>query len=386
MNNRSVNLEEVPVVQLGVDIDCYKAASRKIRRVFRGTSRELVVMVLNFARFSELAVPMSTSFYSGSPLGYRKARAALDTLLKGGYVEPLRGFFHDATAGTGRCRTYRRTALFNQAFKLRLPDRLAVIHSALTSPSIRQETEEHNRSELNSISALATYDALIDGKKLSLRNGGQVFSDILLRRVDGKRLYAKGTYNYQGLSKKERPLLLIDGEPTVELDFKSMHGNLLLNREGLPSDGRFYEKVLGCLRLKVNEKHRKAVKPLVVASFNVKSVRGFGQACRRIVDRDDEERPRLIDILGVRPRQVSAAIVKAHPSLVNWVCTGKHWEWLQTADSEIMIDVLETLATMGIVGLPVHDSVIAPAKHADTLRRVVSDCYKRKMGFEPVIR
>ena len=375
-----------PFLVLGVDTAQYRAAVRKVHHVFRGASRELEVMTINFARFPELSVPMEASFYSGSPLGYRKARAALETLLKGGFIEPLYGYWHVASGGKGRCRIYKRTELFEGTFKLRLPNKLAVIHSALIPPAVEPETYEHNRSALNSISALESYNSLIKGKRLSLSNGGQVFTEIRLARIGGKRLYATGTYNYQGLPKEERRLLLIDGEATVELDFKAMHGNLLLNRENLPSDDMLYEKVLRRLGLRVTKRNRQAVKPLVVASFNVKSVRGFGQACRRITDRDDKRHRRLVDILGVRPRQVSDGILKAYPSLVNWVCTGDHSDYLQTLDSNIMIDALESLAKAGVVALPMHDAVIVPAQHEELARRVMKDAYKRFTGFDITVK
>ena len=55
---------------------------------------------------------------------------------------------------------------------------------------------------------------------------------------------------------------------------------------------------------------------------------------------------------------------------------------LQRADSETMIDVLETLAKMGIVSLPEHDSVICPREHQETVRQVMQQVYRQHMGFE----
>ena len=51
-------------------------------------------------------------------------------------------------------------------------------------------------------------------------------------------------------------------------------------------------------------------------------------------------------------------------------------------DSWIMIDVLETLARLGIVALPEHDSVICPVEHQETVRQVMKEAYKQHMGFE----
>jgi hypothetical protein len=44
--------------------------------------------------------------------------------------------------------------------------------------------------------------------------------------------------------------------------------------------------------------------------------------------------------------------------------------------------VLETLAKIGIVALPEHDSVICPVEHQETVRQVMKEAYKQHMGFE----
>ena len=169
----------------------------------------------------------------------------------------------------------------------------------------------------------------------------------------------------------------------MELDFSAMHGNMLLNRAGEPCSGDFYKRILKELEVAPSKARRDAMKQIVNASFNVDSPSGYAGAVGRTVDESGE---RLTEILGARPKQVYQAILKAYPSLTPYVCNGKQWEWLQATDSEIMIDVLETLAKMGVVGLPVHDSVIAPAKYADKLKEVMSECYEKKMGFEPCIK
>ena len=104
--------------------------------------------------------------------------------------------------------------------------------------------------------------------ELSLSNRGQVLRKVVLYRIDGKRLYASGIYNYQGIPKEERPYLLINGEVVVELGFSALHGNLLLNRVNEPSCRDFYERILTELRVA-------PTKQMTNASFNVNSIRGY---------------------------------------------------------------------------------------------------------------
>jgi len=173
----------------------------------------------------------------------------------------------------------------------------------------------------------------------------------------------------------------------VELDYSAMHANLLLNKERLPSDGSFYERLLTALEIKPSKKSRGALKQIFNTSLNNESFNGFNLAAYGLTDDDDNNPERLIGILGVSPRQIYDAAVETYPPLAPYICTSKQlWKWLQHEESEIMIEVLETLAKMGIVGLPVHDSVIAPAKHVDIVKPVMSACYKKKMRFAPIIK
>jgi hypothetical protein len=372
MNNR-----ETPLFIDHVDLTHYRAAERKIRRVFNGASEELVGMVINFAHSRDVGVPSAHD-----RKGWDRRAAALKTLLEGGYVEPLYGHWHDTAGGRGRCRTYRCTGLFERTFRFRLPPRLIVASSVLSS-TYEQLPIAHNRKKVNSIPALSTYAKLIEGVDLSLSNGGQVFRMVVLHRVDGKRLYASGVYNYQNIPKEERPYLLINGEATVELDYSAMHGNMLLNRANEPSKADFYERILVELGVVTTKEKRDAIKQMTNASFNVNRINGYAGAVSRV---DMDSGKRLAEVLGIRPKQVYEAILRAHPKLRPYVCNGKQWEWLQTTDSDIMIDVLETLAKLDIVGLPLHDSVIAAAKHTYILKPIMIACYKKKMGFEPYIK
>ena len=133
-----------------------------------------------------------------------------------------------------------------------------------------------------------------------------------------------------------------------------------------------------------SKQRRDALKQMTTASFNVNSSKGYAGAVGRVVDKGSGKR--LIEILGAKPKQVYEAILRAHPKLAPFICTGKHWEWLQTTDSEIMIDVLETLAKAGVVGLPVHDSIMVPAQHKELARRVMAGCYKRRTGFDTTVK
>lgn len=375
-----MDLDQIPLLVRDIDLNSYGAAHRPIRSAFNGSSRELEAMVINFAHSPQVAVPASHK------PGWRRWEDALDRLLDGGYVEPLHGAWHDMAGEKGRCASYVRTELFERTFRFRVPVKPVVTKSSLVTEEKHMcSTLYHNRTKLNSIPALSTYAKLIEGVELSLSiEGAQVRPKITdLHQTNGKRIYAPGTFRYQKLSGEERKFLLINGEPVVELDFTAMHSNMLLNKEGEPCHSDFYERILAELGLAPTKENRDAVKPLANSVLNVDK-KGYSLTFAKAKDKHTKKRS--LSVLGVKPSQVLQAMLRAHPKLEPYICTGDHSAWLQTADGDIMVDVLETLAKMGMVGLPMHDSVIAPAKYADDLKRIMADCYKKKMGFEPCIK
>lgn len=54
---------------------------------------------------------------------------------------------------------------------------------------------------------------------------------------------------------------------------------------------------------------------------------------------------------------------------------------LMLAESDIMTSALLKLMGMGIPALPVHDSLIAPKRHRNRVRRVMEDAYREHIGF-----
>ena len=59
---------------------------------------------------------------------------------------------------------------------------------------------------------------------------------------------------------------------------------------------------------------------------------------------------------------------------------------LQNKDSNIMEEILMELHRRGILGLPIHDSVIVEAQHEELLKDLMMKAYRKFMDFEPVLK
>lgn len=376
--NEAVREQRYPLLIEQVNLDSYN--TRKIHRVFPKASRELDTLIINLAHNKRCAV--RSRCYC---LSRYEMKEALQTLLDNKYLELAQRHYHNP-CGTGTAGVYQRTVLFEERFRFRLPERIVVLDRAL-SPSLTSSL-----SLLEDVKPAATplplyglqmnlksgtehkkWQDLVRNTRLTLSTGKQVFERVWLVKHQA-RWFQKGIHGYQSLPKRERKCLLINGERTVELDYKNLHPNLLLNMVGSPCDSSLYEHVLRDLGLRVCKSRRKALKLIVLVAINIGSASAFTRYVR-------EKMTETIGVLGVPPSLIRKSLKKLYPMLSPFICTGKHALMLQQKDSEIMEDVLETLAGDGVVALPLHDSVIVPAQHKESAKRTMIDCYKRHTGF-----
>jgi len=388
---KALKEQEFPLLVEGVNLVYYQGQRRKIRQIFKKPSAELEALIVNFAHNKRCAV-QSHCYY----LSRYKMTKAVRVFKDANFIELILNYHHNPS-GTGRARIFQRTPLFEETFKFRLPKRVVVNDSALVKPSTKPIVSKPLASQPISHywAVLATnfwhgskkHQNLIDNVELSLSDGGQVFRDVWLFR-NKARLFQHGANNYQSLSGDERKLLLINGKPTIELDYKSLHPNLLLNRTGNPCPSEdIYERIVQELGLRKSKTRRNAIKLLMLVTLNTDSRQSFSLKANSMVYKKGKRKgKRVMDDIERRPIDVCTAIIRAYPALKPYICTGKHGLSLQQEDSKIMIDVLEMLAKQGVVALPVHDSVIVPVQHKDLAEQTMIDCYEKHTGFTITVK
>ncbi len=194
-----------------------------------------------------------------------------------------------------------------------------------------------------------------------------------LHRVFNDGSFSRGGRFYGALHlslpRDLRPFIHIDGQPIVELDFCGLHINMLYHMAGIDYQGYPYRNCEG----KDMEGHYKAVGLISINAENEKKAYGAikDELKKRGLKAPDRKRPiaSLVDIFK-----------QAHKPIQRHLFSGIGTT-LQNIDSDIMNAILARLVDKGIDSLPVHDSIIVPAQHKDTLRSLMIDEYQKRMGI-----
>ncbi|WP_159346602.1 hypothetical protein [Roseomonas harenae] len=194
------------------------------------------------------------------------------------------------------------------------------------------------------------------------------------------RWYAAGSDGaYQTLKPHQRADLTIQGEPVVELDVKASHLTALRGLsglgetagdpyyvEGLPRDvaKRWVLETLGKGR---SVERWAAGAPETVKAHDPKAVKTALLALH----------PCLADPASVVPVELPARLDAAPADLL--------WHYLAAKEAEAMTEAVRALRQLGILGLPVHDSLIVPARaHGEALEAMV-EAFRDVCGIAPQV-
>ena len=173
---------------------------------------------------------------------------------------------------------------------------------------------------------------------------------------------------WQQIDKEDRAKIYINDKPTLEVDFKAFHPNLLSNELGVTLADDPYD--LGELVLPdvvtSKEQQRAYVKLLVLMGINADSDKKAFQAFRDS-DRKDKLGQSLTDIqLGA----LLDAFIDKHPQFKGVLNTGQALR-LMNIDSQIANMVLDHFTNKEIPVLCIHDSFIIQYDKAPELRRIL---------------
>lgn len=189
--------------------------------------------------------------------------------------------------------------------------------------------------------------------------------------TQGGRIYGGW---WMQLPKSERRHLTINGEPTSELDYVSLHPAILYAQEGKVLDFDPYT-VPGYEGPEARELSKRTFLRYINPS---KKYGSKGKLRQTALDK--------AQLLPNKDFQAYLrSFLKHIGPLKAYVGEGVGMS-LQRIDSDIAITVLSHLSSMNIVALPIHDSFIVSTRHKDTLRVAMTIAYKERFGLSPLIR
>jgi hypothetical protein len=199
--------------------------------------------------------------------------------------------------------------------------------------------------------------------------------DLSVRRL--KRFFSNGQFNqggrlfggfWQQLSSEFRQRhIRIDGEQISELDYGQIALRILY---GIAGEEPGLEDLYA---IPAYEPFRDGIKLVINAAlFTDRAQSRMPQNARPLFGR------------GPRYSHVLAAIQQAHAPIADYFFTGIGLN-LMYRESEILIDVLLGAMELGIIALPIHDSVLVPRSRADETNDLMLRAFKEHTGIRGVV-
>ena len=173
---------------------------------------------------------------------------------------------------------------------------------------------------------------------------------------------------WQQIDKEDRSKIYINDQPTLEVDFKAFHPNLLSNELGvrLADDPYDLGELLLPKLITTMEQQRAYVKLLVLMGINADSDKKAFQAFRND-DRNDKVANSLTNIqLGM----LLKGFIDKHPQFDGILNTGQALR-LMNIDSQIANLVIDHFTQKDVPVLCIHDSFIIQYDKEPELRRIL---------------
>jgi len=239
----------------------------------------------------------------------------------------------------------------------------------------------------------------LDNSEISA-HGRRIFN----RKIDlGGRFYA----SYQSISSHDRKRIQINTEKTIELDYKSLHFNILYSMAGVKLvddpyivDG-YDRNVIKLISLQLlNTEGKEGLSHLgrmITRSGNPKQIEAFKEYAyqRLIYDEGVKKGLRVeppyksksieyhIDSIpvGTDGKQLINDLLERHKAIRHLIGSKDIGLRLQNMDSNIMKEVMKTATSEFIPLLFVHDSCICKYSDRARVKQIMVDIYKSFTGF-----
>ncbi|GLQ35352.1 hypothetical protein GCM10007939_16350 [Amylibacter marinus] len=339
---------------------------------------------------------LSKSRYGASFISARTFQDALSILISQGLVIITTPHWHDPSGKTSRVARHRASEMLLSALRgagasVALLRRHSASEGIILKDGKKKKIEYGDiqvandaRDRLRVInrmlrnhwadialpdSELIAHKAAVSGKRKEEASQSFDFAARTVHRVFNNDDWEQGGRFYGGwwisIPSELRPLILIDGKPTVEVDYSGLHAAMLYAMDGkaIPSDP--YEH---CYSKWSNKSARKLVKLAFNAMLNADStikispIDGFRE-----------------DFMGMAWQEFLLYVVSCFPEFEHHFGTGIGLR-LQFRDSMLAETVMLKFASQGNACLPVHDSSIVHHALLDDLTSAMQEAFEDEFG------
>jgi hypothetical protein len=218
---------------------------------------------------------------------------------------------------------------------------------------LRREVEAINQELQNIVVAFSGPDVRTEGNWWVIGRTQYLSAPPRLRRVFSRASFDMGGRAYgpwQCLPSSHRAMMLINGEPILEPDFVALHPSIIYALHGVHFVGDPYETT------EFPRAHGKA-------GFNI-ALNAKSYASARVAIANDLK----LDMASTT--KLLAAITSKHRAVSDLFFSDAGVR-LMRIDSDIAINAVMNCQAKGIPALPVHDSLIVPARYADQTAEIM---------------
>lgn len=232
---------------------------------------------------------------------------------------------------------------------------------------------------------LRDYNILIKSSEIKLSGVTSPlvdFSDTTVKRVFNNSSWTKGGRFYGGwwlndIKSKSRHDITINGNPTVELDYKALHPFMLYQRKGIRLDFDPYQ-----LPHYDNHPEKKKLRNLAKdylliclnASFESKALMAMRKKIREDKENEDNRYPDAIPNL----RELANRLKQHNAPITDYFCKGTGLR-LQYRDSCIAERIIKIMTSENKVVLCLHDGFRCEAIHEEQLKELMAESYMKIM-------
>lgn len=227
-----------------------------------------------------------------------------------------------------------------------------ILRAGDKSPLDYRDSRETNRQRRN-VQAINEAISATDLDPLAKAKVVRIYNTSFER---GGRFYGDGD-SWQNMTSAARKALTINGEPVVELDFKTLHPVMLYAEAGCPIPADSYD---------IQPWPRGLVKRGLLILINAPN----HVSARLAIAHTDEMKEHISHGCGQAALRASSALIKAIKAKhapIAWAFHSDTGARLMHRDSEIAERVMMDLLGEGVVALPVHDSFLVAASKRDRL-------------------